>query len=138
MRVGAIACGLVADEGSSTSMEKRLALITQPVALRRRGSETKLIVEGEGQPDPEPDPALVKALAQAHRWWGDLLDRRYATMRELARAYDTDERYVARIIPMAFFPPKLTRGILDGTQAAEFTLARYLSEPHEGAFRDLC
>jgi site-specific DNA recombinase len=126
LRICAITSGLVAEVEPSTSTDKKLAIVTQPVALRRRGAETKLIVEGDGQPDPEPDPALLKAIAQAHCWWGDLLDQRFSTMRDLAQAYGTDERYVARIIPMAFLPPKLTQNILEGTQAVDFTLHRLL------------
>jgi hypothetical protein len=50
-------------------------------------------------------------------------------MRELAGAYDTDERYVARIIPMALLPASLTKAILDGTQPVELTLHRFLVDP---------
>jgi hypothetical protein len=45
-------------------------------------------------------------------------------MRDLAKAYDTDERYVARVIPLAFLPGDLTRAILAGEQPPELTLRR--------------
>lgn len=96
--------------------------LTQPIALRRRGVEMKLILEGKGTSSPEPDSTLLKALGQAHRWWRDLLDRRYGTMREIAQAYDSDERYVARVIALAFLPTSLTAQILAGTQPPEMTL----------------
>ncbi|MCB4767678.1 recombinase family protein [Ancylobacter sp. Lp-2] len=101
--------------------------VARPLALRRRGVETKLIIEGEGPADPQPDPAMVRALAQAHRWWRDLLDKRYPTMKEIAQAYRTDERYVARIIPLAFLPAQLTRDILNGTQPPEMTLVELMA-----------
>jgi site-specific DNA recombinase len=96
--------------------------LTRPIALRRRGVETKLILEGESASTSEPDPTLLKALGQAHRWWRDLLDRRYATMREIAQAYDSDERYVARVIALVFLPTSLTRQIMAGIQPPEMTL----------------
>ncbi|MBM6595336.1 recombinase family protein [Microvirga pudoricolor] len=101
--------------------------VRRVVSLRRRSTKTRLIIEGLGTLDPEPDPVLMKALAQAHRWWGDLTRQRYATMRELAVAYDTDERYVARIIPLAFLPSDLTEEIIEGTQSPELTLHAFLN-----------
>ncbi|MCB4769641.1 hypothetical protein LGR54_13575 [Ancylobacter sp. Lp-2] len=101
--------------------------VTRPLSLRRRGAETKLIIKGEQPADLQPDPAMVRAVAQAHRWWRDLLDKRYATMKEVAQAYRTDERYVARIIPLAFLPDELTRDILNGTQPPETTLVELMA-----------
>ena len=111
-------------EGSGESAS---VLVRRCAVLRRRGVETRLVIEGE-KAGPEPDPALIKALAQAHRWWGDLVEQRYGTVRELARAYDTDERYVARILCLAFLSPDLTRAILDGTQPPELTLHALLKK----------
>lgn len=99
---------------------------TCPFALARRGAETRLILEGNAAREPEPDPVLIKGLAQAHRWWKDLLAQRYATMREIAQAYQTDERYVARIVMLVFLPTTLTQQILDGTHPPNFTLHSFL------------
>jgi site-specific DNA recombinase len=99
-----------------------LVTVTRSISLHRRSVETRLIIEGQGAPEQEPDPALIKALAQAHRWWGDLIHQRYSTMREIATAYDTDERYVARVISLAFLKADLTESILQGVQPPEITL----------------
>ena len=81
---------------------------------------------------PAPDPLLVKGLAQAHRWWNDLLSRRYATLREIAHAYQTDERYVARSVMLAFLPATLTQRILDGTHPPDLTLHSFLRRISNG------
>ena len=47
-------------------------------------------------------------------------------VRALARAYDTDERYAAWVIRLAFLSPDLTRRIMEGTQPPEFTLHQFL------------
>ena len=47
-------------------------------------------------------------------------------MRALAHAYGTDERYVARILPLAFLSSQVTRAVLDGSQLPEFTLHAFL------------
>jgi len=42
-------------------------------------------------------------------------------MRDIAQAYRTDERYVPRVITLAFLPAQITRDILAGTQPLEMT-----------------
>jgi hypothetical protein len=61
-------------------------------------------------------------VAQTHRWWRDLQEQRYRTTRDLAIAYETDERYVARLIPLAFLPGELTAAILRGAQPIDLSL----------------
>ncbi len=118
--------GLAGTRNGPETAAAEMIEVSRAVSLRRRGLETRLIIEGSGPAEPEPDPALIKALAQAHRWWRDLLERRYATMRELAQAYATDESYVGRILPLAFLDPGLTTAIIAGRQPPEFTLHRFL------------
>jgi DNA invertase Pin-like site-specific DNA recombinase len=101
-------------------------IIQQGVALRRRGRETRLVIEGQESQASAPDPALIKALAQAHRWWDDLLHTRFPTLRALASAYGIGERYAARVLRLAFLPPALIQAILDGTQPPECTLRQLL------------
>ncbi|MDF2617548.1 MAG: site-specific recombinase, invertase Pin s [Xanthobacteraceae bacterium] len=88
-----------------------------PLRMHRRGVETRLIVEGVEKDPRPPDPALLKALARAHRWWADLRTGRYQTLRELAIAYQTDERYAARVLRLAFLPQSIKAKILAGDDA---------------------
>jgi len=63
--------------------------------LRRRGVETKLIIDapGERSKAAEPDPALVKMIGKRSPWWEDLVAHRYSTIRALAwRMTRTRER----------------------------------------------
>ncbi len=59
---------------------------TIPIALRRRGPETRLVIAGPDgvQPATEPDPALVKAVAQAYGWWQKIVAGTHPTVRQLA------------------------------------------------------
>lgn len=112
-----------------------LVTVTRSVSLRRRSVETRLVIEGQGPPEPEPDPALIKALAQAHHWWDDLIHQRYSTMREIAAAYDTDERYVARVISLMFLPGQIKEQILEGRQPDQLTLHSLLNDKN---YKELC
>lgn len=93
-----------------------------PLRIHRRGVETRLIVEGVDKAPSPPDPTLLKALARAHRWWEDLRAGRYQTLRELAAAYQTDERYAARVLRLAFLPEVHVKGVLAGASSASIKL----------------
>jgi DNA invertase Pin-like site-specific DNA recombinase len=100
-----------------------------PIALGRRGLETKLIINavGEDQNSRKPDPVLVKLVANAHRWWDDLRTGRYPTTRALARAYGTDERYVARVLQLALLAPPIVDAIVTGQQPIELNAQRLMT-----------
>jgi site-specific DNA recombinase len=58
--------------------------LTIPVALRRRGVETELVLTQDGAPSAEPDPTMIRALARGRRWMVDLLDGVYGSVAALA------------------------------------------------------
>jgi DNA invertase Pin-like site-specific DNA recombinase len=103
-----------------------------PIALGRRGLETKLIIKapGEDQDARKPDPVLVKLIANAHQWWEYLVTGRYPTTRALAEAYGTDERYVARVVQLAFLAPPTIDAIVTGQQPIELTAQRLMKLHH--------
>jgi hypothetical protein len=96
-----------ADGESAKVPQPHVVALNRAFATHRRGPEIRLIIDGDEPPTPEVDPVLVTAIARAHRWWRDLLDRRFPTIRELAAAYDVHERYVAWIVELAFLSPTL-------------------------------
>src|SRR5215831_847654 len=98
--------------------------------LRRRGLETKLIIDAPGSSEAtDPDPALVKMIANAQQWWEDLAAHRFSTMRVLARAYNKNERYVARALQLAFLAPTIVDEIVAGTQPIEMTAQGLITMP---------
>jgi DNA invertase Pin-like site-specific DNA recombinase len=112
---------LDAETGDGAGDQTAITVVL-PIKLRRRGLETKLVLDGPGGEKPgEPDPALVKMIANAHQWWEDLVSGRFPTMRALAQAYNKDERYVARVIPLAFLAPAIVDTILTGRHPIEMT-----------------
>lgn len=92
-----------------------------PIDLRRRGVETKLIVNAHDNSSAKPDHTMIRAVARARRWLSDLIDARYPTVTKLAAAYGTDVRYVARHLPLACLSPRIVEAILAGRQPPELT-----------------
>ena len=88
--------------------------LTIPIAPRQRGVETKLILTRDGQSAIEPDETMIRALARARRWMAELLDGTHGSVTELAAAYATNSRYVARHLPLACLSPEIAETILEG------------------------
>jgi site-specific DNA recombinase len=51
-----------------------------PMQIKRRGVELRLVVNGDRAKTQKADPALLKAIARAHRWFDDLVTGRVASM----------------------------------------------------------
>jgi hypothetical protein len=103
-----------------------------PLAIRRRGGR-KLVVTPDGATAPgatpartRADPALVKALARAHRWKRLLESGRYGSLAELAAAEKIDRSYLARTLRLTLLAPDIVEAILDGRQACSLALPALL------------
>ena len=97
------ALGFETDQNPSTNSDAPRLMI--PMALRRRGVETKLVLTQDGHAHPEPDRTLIRALARARRWMAELIDGEHPSVEALAKAYHTDKGYVARHLPLACLSP---------------------------------
>jgi DNA invertase Pin-like site-specific DNA recombinase len=97
--------------------------ITVPVRIRTRGIEMKLVLPGaNGDLMPRnPDPALIRAVARAHKWFEILKTGEAPSVGAIARAEGVTTSYVSRTLRLAFLSPHLVEQILDGTQTPDMT-----------------
>ena len=72
------------------------------------------------------DPALVKALARAHRWKRLLESGRYGSLAELAAAEKIDRSYLAKTLRLTLLAPDIVEAILDGRQSCALALPALL------------
>jgi hypothetical protein len=91
-----------------------------PIAIRRRGGR-KVIITPDGASatgatavPTRGDPALVKALARAHRWRRLLEYGRYRSLRGLAAAEGVDRGYVSQLLLLTLLAPEIVEAVLDG------------------------
>ncbi|HWL69273.1 MAG TPA: hypothetical protein VNS22_12905 [Geminicoccus sp.] len=102
-----------------------------PLTIRRRGGR-KLMVTPEGSAaNPTPvrtraDPALVRALARAHRWKRLLEGGRYASLSELAAAEQIDRSCLGKMLQLTLLAPDTVEAILDGRQSPSLGLVALL------------
>lgn len=106
--------------------------IRVPLTIRRRpGKKTVVTPGGDSGEQAVPtraEPALVKALARAHRWKRMLENGHHASISEMAAAEQADRGYIGRILLLTLLAPDIVEAILDGRQPPELGLPA-LMEP---------
>ena len=105
--------------------------MTRFIALRmkRRGVEMRLIIGSADAPPRKPDPALLKAIARAHGWFEELASGRAASLAAIASHEGVSDRYVARLIRLAFLAPKIVEAIAERGELADLKLTPHVDLP---------
>jgi hypothetical protein len=102
-----------------------------PLTVRRRGGR-KLVVTPDGNSSgaaparTRADPALVNALARAHRWKRLLESGRYSSLSELAAAEKIDRSYLGKMLRLTLLAPNIVEAMLDGRQPVDLGLPALL------------
>lgn len=100
--------------------------IRVPLTLKKRGGRKLIITPGgreaKGKVETSGDPSLVKALARAFRWRGQLESGAFATIHELAAAEKINSSYISRMLRLTLLAPDMVEAILDGRQPKGVTL----------------
>ncbi|TGS09819.1 recombinase family protein [Mesorhizobium sp. M2E.F.Ca.ET.209.01.1.1] len=114
--------GLKASEPDAASTRHA---ITIPIELRRRGIETRLVVNNKGGAEASAaDPGLLDLLRQAHRLLGTLTDGSGLTIADLAERERMDVSDLSRVLRSAFLAPDICQAIIEGRQPTELTRKR--------------
>ena len=108
--------------GGQAHSDTELRILT-PLSLKWcKGVLSFVLPPGAREEKARPDPVLVKAIARAHDWLERLLRGEVRNQRALAEDVGLDERYVSRILPLAFLSPEITERIFDGRAKRNLTL----------------
>jgi hypothetical protein len=112
------------------SNDGRTISIHLPISIRHQGGR-KQVVTPEGATPWIPratriDSTLVKAIVRAHRWRDMLESGRYATVRELAKAENINESYLARVLRLTLLAPAIILAIMEGHQPNDLELENLL------------
>jgi len=80
-----------------------------PITLRHQGGRKQMVTPAGAAPwIPTPsrvDNTIVKAILRAFRWRDLLESRRYATVRDLAKAESINESYLGRVLRLTSSRP---------------------------------
>ena len=107
-----------------------MMLLSAPAAFRRRGVETKLVLPAAVQMDKPGriDAALLKTVARARLWFEQLAAGEASSLQAIADRQGVSQRYVSRLLPLAFLAPDIVERILQGHQPAHLSAARLTNE----------
>ena len=109
--------------------------IESPVALKRRGVETKLVLTDEARVLPAPDQKLIAAVAPGRKWFTDIRDGRAHSVSDIVKRDQVKQGDISRMIPLGLLAPDIVEAILEGRQPVELTavrLKRHGGLPHDG------
>jgi hypothetical protein len=113
-------------QASKSKPDEHVVTLSVPVAFKRRGVETKIILEETlASKRSQPDPALIKTIARAHVWFEDIMTGRL-TMTELAAREGMKVSSVAKLLHLAFIAPDIVEAILTGNQSATIVSRRLI------------
>lgn len=93
----------------------------------------RLVIGGEVA-TAKTDWTLLTAVARGHQWFKELTTGRATFAREIAAREGVNERYVRRLIPLAFLSPMIVEAIAEGRQPTSVTaeaLSRAIDVPAE-------
>jgi DNA invertase Pin-like site-specific DNA recombinase len=113
---------ILADEGDQRSASEELRKISVPFKaeafIARKG-----IMRSDGAPamDPDARDALLAAVALARSWANELMGGTARSLAEIAARENKAERYVRRLIALAWLSPRIIEAIAEG-RASTITL----------------
>ncbi len=99
-----------------------------PARLKLCSGEMRLVIPpGQARElQPRPNATLIKALTRAYKWKERLFTGGAPSTSAIAKEEGVTERYVSRIIRLAFLAPDIVEAILDGYQPADLELERLM------------
>jgi len=90
--------------------------IQAPFRIRKRGVETRIILNGAARP---VDETLLGNIASAHAWYGMI--KAGKTFADISRDTGTSKRRIQQMLDLAFLAPDLIRDVMEGGQPLGFT-----------------
>jgi site-specific DNA recombinase len=93
-----------------------------PMQMKRCGVEMRMVIEINGSQAPRVDDSLIKAIARAHRWFGELASGKTTSISAIAIRENIDKGYVSHLLNLAFLAPDITETIIAGKQPADLSV----------------
>lgn len=102
---------------------RQLALqFTTPFEMRRRGVETKLVIDSR---TAEVDNRLVELIGKAQRYWREI--RSGAPISKIAARERVTPSWIGQVVQLAFLAPVIVESCLDGEQPPELSAQTLMS-----------
>ena len=105
-------------------------VIDLPVKFRRASGEVRLVLPPRHAREPTPrlNMTLIKTLDRALRWKEVLLSDPAASFSSIAKSVGYTQRYVMRVLRLAFLAPDIVTSIVEGNQPTDLELDQLLNQ----------
>jgi site-specific DNA recombinase len=90
------------------------ALCVEVQFLKYRGKVRLVLRPDSPHANKVEVPSLIRAIARAHAWVDQIVKGEAHNQRAIAASIGVNERYVSKILPLAFLAPDITEMILEG------------------------
>jgi hypothetical protein len=117
---------LVPQDGPMANVASPTLARDFPLQIKRRGVEMRLVIENAPVSTSKRDPILLREVARAYRCFETFATGKVVTMSELSSRENVDERYVRRLLPLAFLAPDIVNAIITGSQPADLTAQKLM------------
>jgi hypothetical protein len=109
----------IAPPTAASESDDRL-ILTATARLKLCSGEVRIIVPPDhaGEMPARPNKSLINAIVRAHKWKERLFSEEVSSVRAIAQCEGVTDRYVARILRLAFLAPDIVEAILEGNQPA--------------------
>lgn len=95
--------------------------ITEPINIRRRGQEMKMVLGAKNVPTSNVDDALVLLVARAVLLRKQLETNKITSIGEFAEAQGIHQSDAKKLVPLGYLAPSIIEDILKGHQPVELT-----------------
>jgi site-specific DNA recombinase len=99
-------------ESSQDKDQDKIIFLEAAVPAEPGGGSGKLVFEDQN--GKTPDAVVVKAIARASIWFEQLTTGKSQSMAEIATRENITDNYVNNLIHLAWLPPDLVHGVLEG------------------------
>ena len=101
--------------------------ITQPLTIKRRGQEMKMVIGEKQSVAANRNPGLIMLVAKAHALRNGLEDGSISSILEFADRHNIDHGDAKRMVPLGYLAPDIVEAILAGHQPADLTVQQLRS-----------
>jgi site-specific DNA recombinase len=116
----------IADDNSDNDI---FVLSVEVQFLKYRGKVRLVLPPDSPHAKKAEIPSLIGAIAKAHLWVDQIVKGEALNQRAIAASIGVNERYVSRILPLAFLAPAITEMILEGRQPDGLSISDCVNLP---------
>lgn len=99
-----------------------------PLTIKKRNGKPRLMTSGN-QPmisERQQKPHILRAIGRAWSWRRKLESGQFSTIHEIAKAEGVTDRYISRMMRLAYLSPKILEKLVVKKEQLEFSMKQLI------------